>query len=184
MVFLLIKSTELDDEENSTNEGERAHDTVVPNQQRVVSEDNKRLLNSRRDSGGKQRNSLDERSHVTWSFRERILEGSNGSEDLGKTNQDVRSSLGPHVDVGWQWVVKLIQAAVGLVSTRRLAVDVHLYDGRPQHCRGTDHETDENLLDWREADAVLAESWVDDNVANRDHDDEGEWVEVVQDIGW
>ncbi len=71
-----------------------------------------------------------------------------------------------------------------MVTAGRQTVDVHLHAQRPHHGRGTGEETEGDLLDWGEADAVLAERWVEENIADRDEDEEGEGVEVVQDIGW
>lgn len=184
MVFLLIKTPELDDEETSTNEGKGTHNTVVPDQQRIISKDDQRLLDSGSNGSGEESNSLDERSHVSWRLGESVLERSDGSENLGETDQDVGSGLGPDVDVSWEWVVVLVNAAVGLVSTWRLLVDVDLDDHGPHHGGGTDPEPDKDLLDRGEVIAALAKGWIEEGVANRNHDDKGEWVEVVQHIGW
>ena len=131
MVFLLIKTLELDDEETSTNERKRAHNTVIPDQKRIISKDDQRLLDSGRNGSGEESNSLNKGSHVSWRLGESVLEGSDGCENLGKTDQDVGSGLGPDVDVGWECIVVLVHAAVGLVATWRALVDVHLDDGRP-----------------------------------------------------
>lgn len=179
MVFFLIKTPELDDEKTTPNERKRTHNTVVPDQQRIISKDNQRLLDSGRNGSGEESNGLNKGSHVSWRLGESVLEGGDGCENLGKTDQDIRSGLSPDVDVGWEWVVVLVSAAVGLVPTWRALVDVHLDDGGPQHGGGTDPETDKDLLDWSEVKTVLAEGWVEDGVANWNHDDQREWVEVV-----
>lgn len=173
MIFLLIKTPELDDEETSTNERQTTHNTVVPDQQRIISKDDQRLLDSGRNGSGEESNSLDKGSHVSWCLGESVLERSDGCEDLGKTDQDIGSGLGPDVDIGWKWVVELVNAAVGLVSTWRALVDVHLDDGGPQHGGGTDPETDEDLLDWSDLETILAEGWVKEGIADWNHDDEG-----------
>ena len=171
MVFLFIKTPELEDEETSTNERKRTHNTIVPDQQRIISKDDQRLLDSGRNCSGEESNSLDKGSHVSWCLGESILKRSDGCEDLGKTDQDIGSGLGPDVDVGRECVVVLINAAVGLVSTWRALVNVHLDDGGPQHGSGTDPETDEDLLDRSEAETSLAEGRVEEGVANWNHDD-------------
>lgn len=184
MVFLLIKTPELDDEETATNEGKGTHDTVVPDQQRIISKDDQGLLNSGRNGSGEERNSLDKRSHVSWRLRESVLERSDGSENLRETDQDIGSGLGPDVDVGWEWVVVLVNAAVGLVSTWRLLIDVDLDNHGPNHGGGTDPEPDKDLLDRGEVEAALTEGGVEQGVADWNHNDKGEWIEVVQNIGW
>lgn len=57
-----------------------------------------------------------------------------------------------------------------------------LNNSGPDHSECTDPETCGYSPDWCESDVGLAESGVDDAVANGDHDDEGEWVEVGEDV--
>ena len=60
-----------------------------------------------------------------------------------------------------------------------------LDDGCNDHRQRGNVETESNLLDWGKVDAPVAKGWVDDSVHDRDHDDEGDRVQVVDlvDVG-
>lgn len=55
-------------------------------------------------------------------------------------------------------------------------------NGSPNHGGATDEETRGHLLDRSEADADLAESGVDDTVVKGDEDEQGEGVEVGENV--
>lgn len=57
-----------------------------------------------------------------------------------------------------------------------------LDNGGPNHSSGCGHETTRNFLNWCESDAVLAQSWIDEEVVERDEDEKGKGVEVSDDI--
>ena len=118
----------------------------------------------------------DQRTHVRGRFCKRKLESSDGCEDFRETDEHVRDGLGPDVD--WRWVV----AAVHVLAAWALGVDVVLDNSSGYHGEGREDETECDTLDGSEADVCLAESGVEEVVYNRDEDDEGNGVEVGDEV--
>ena len=70
------------------------------------------------------------------------------------------------------------------LNTKAHLVDVVLYDSSPNHCNCTSEETGGDPLDRGEIDAYLAKARINEQITDRNKDDQGEWVEVVDDIVW
>lgn len=84
--------------------------------------------------------------------------------------------MGPDVDRGW------VIAAVHVFAARALGVDVVLDDGSRDHGERCEDETEGDALNGSEADVCLAKSRVEEVVNNGNEDDEGNRVEVGNDI--
>ena len=175
-ILILVELAVLEPEANATNERKNSHRTVVPDEQRVLRQRDKGLAERSRKGSHEQSKSGNERTHVLWRLGETILERGDGGEDLRDGDQDVSTSLRPDVDRSWLFALGSLAAA------RRLLVDVSLYDRSPDHGHGAEEETDGDLLDRSESDAGLAESRVEEEVANGNEDDEREGIEVLEDI--
>jgi len=117
-----------------------------------------------------------ERPHVLGCLCERKLESSNRCEDFGETDKHVGHGLGPDVDRGW------VVAAVHVFAARALGVDVMLDDGSGNHRERCKDETEGDALNGSEADVCLAESGVEEVVNDGNEDDQGDGVEVSDDI--
>ena len=63
-------------------------------------------------------------------------------------------------------------------------VDVVLHDSSPDHGSRTGEEASGYPLDRGKVDAYLAKAWIDEQIADRNDDDQGERVEIVDDIIW
>jgi len=59
---------------------------------------------------------------------------------------------------------------------------VVLEDGSPHHGEGSNEETSSDLLDGGEADVLAAEEWVDDSVHDGHNDDDGNGIQVGENI--
>lgn len=79
-------------------------------------------------------------------------------------------------------LVQLVEAVVGFLAAGADLVDVVLRDGGADHAAPSEEETGRDALEWGELDAHAAEARVDEFVHDRDEDDEGEGVEVVDDV--
>jgi len=81
------------------------------------------------------------------------------------------------------WPQRSDKPSVSL-NTKAHLVDVVLYDSSPNHCNRTSKETGGDPLDRGEVDAYLAKAWIDEQIADRNEDNQGERVEIVDDIIW
>ena len=70
------------------------------------------------------------------------------------------------------------------LNTKAHLVDVVLYDSSPNHCKRTSKETSGDPLDRGEVDAYPAKAWIDELITDRNKYDQGERVEIVDDIIW
>lgn len=70
----------------------------------------------------------------------------------------------------------------GTQKSSGVSLHVGLDDGGPDHGRRAGVEAPGDLLDRGEADAALAEEGVDEAIADGDEDDEGEGVQVGEDV--
>lgn len=180
LIFLLVQVTPCEPETNTTDEGKDSDDSVVPDEERIFCQTDQCLTESSRESVLQKVDTHDETSHVLGSFAESVLETSNGGEDFGESDQAVWNCLNPDVDGGFA-----VGAAVDFaVGARRELVDVVLEHGGADHGGGGHEETPCDTLEWCEADVCLAESWVDEVVDDGDEDDQGQWVQVVDQIVW
>ena len=175
-VLLPVGRTLVEPEQDSTNHRQDSDDTVVPHEQRVLRERNKRLANSVGEGRHEVPVRSDEGAHVLRRLGEREFQTGDGREDLGETDEYVGHSLCPDVDR------RGVVARVHLIAARTGLVDVVLDDSRRHHGEGREHEAERNALDGREADAGLAQRRVEEVVDNGDEDDERDGVEVGDDI--
>src|SRR5262249_3385175 len=65
---------------------------------------------------------------------------------------------------------------------RRKTVDIDLGHASCDHRQGGEGEAEGDALNGSEVDARLAECWVHDKVHEGDKDDDGDWVEVLDDV--
>jgi len=176
LIFRSIKLPVLEPEDCARDEGNDSHGAVVPDEEGIFGERDESLAKSSGDSRHEEREGGDERTHVLWRLGETILERGDGSEDFGQRNQDVRSGLGPHIDVNIGAGIAVQSASGSVRAARRALVDVVLENASPNHGHGASEETSSNLLDGSELDADLSETWVDDKIAKRDEDEECERI--------
>lgn len=75
-----------------------------------------------------------------------------------------------------------LETAVGVFAAGAELVDIVLGDGGDDHAGAGDDETSSDTLQWGEVESHAAETGVDEAVEDGDEDDQGEGVEVVNDI--
>lgn len=176
LVLLLVSAALMEPEEDTTAESEHGNGTVVPDEKGIFGDGGEGLAKS----GGEGRHEVpvrsDERSHVLGRLGESELETRNGREDLGETDERVGRNLHPDADGGG------VVALVHVGTARSLLVDFALDDAGGDHSRGSEDETKSHTLDGGEADTLLAEEWVQDVVNDGDEDNEGDGVDVSDDI--
>ena len=141
------------------------------------SEIDQRKPNSRANGVHKQGHSLHHTTHISRRLAMGILETGDASQDFGESDEDITAALCPHRDVDGRATL------VGRVITAFTAlVDVVLDHAGPDHGRRGDKVSGGDSLDRREVEAHLAQGWVDEDIEERDHDYQGEGVEVCQDV--
>jgi hypothetical protein len=174
-VFLLVHGAVDEEEGDTSDEGDDGDSAVVPDEMGIGSQRSEGLSKRSRESSGEALDRLDERTHVLGCLGESILERGDGSENLRDGNEHVDTSNGPDGDGG------LVVLVVSLVVIGGL-VDVVLEDGGPDHGEGTDDETSSDLLDGSETDTTLAEHRVHQRIHDGDNDDDGDGVQVGENV--
>jgi len=125
----------------------------------------------------------DERLHLLGSLGESVLQRCDGSEDLGNTDEDVRSRNDPNVDRGRVGeTIRGLTLGWQVVVARGLFENELLKNGGIQHGKGGDEETGVDTLDGGKVDPELPETGVDEVVENWDEDDDGDGVQVLDQV--
>lgn len=106
-----------------------------------------------------------------------ILQGGDTGEDLGEGDEDVAAGLGPDGDVDAQAALR-----GGVVAALGFLVEVVLQDAGPDHGASGDEVARCDAADGGDVEAELAQGRVDQGVEEGDHDDQGEGVQVGQDV--
>jgi len=155
-------------------------------------EPGKSLLDVNRDKGEIEggsdgslelRKGRDERLHLLGSLGESVLQRSDRSEDLGNTDEDIRSRNDPNVDrSGVREAICIHTRRRLVIVARRLLEDELLKNGGIQHGETGDEETGVDTFDGSKVDPDLPETWVDEFVEDGDEDDDGDWVQVLDQI--
>jgi hypothetical protein len=190
-IFLLVHAAVGEPKDDTGYEGDDGDTAVVPDEMGIGGQRSESLSKGSRESSGEQLHGLDERTHVLGCLGEGVLKSGDGGENLGDGDEDVNTSDSPDGDGGLVvWVASLVVAR-GFVSMQIsfcLSLDqgfhlhVVLEDGSPYHGEGTDEETGGDLLDGSEANVPLAEERVDEGVHNGNDDDNGNRVQVGQNV--
>lgn len=185
LVLLGVEVLEAEPEGNTTGESNAGNGGVVPDQVRVLRDGGESLANGGRDGAHEQVHGHDERLHVLGSLGVGVLVRGDVGKDLGKTNQDVGERLSPDVD-GSRAAVLLNTIddllATGVVTAGAHLVDVVLHDSGGNHGQGSEHETESHTLDGSEGNADLAQQRVQNVINDGNHDDDGDGVQVLNDV--
>jgi hypothetical protein len=168
--LLRVELAEVEPERDTTDEGEDGHDTVVPcamrreekgekksvqrkeegerwqrtDEEGVLRERKEGLAEGSSDSGGEETGSHNHRTHRLGRLGVGVLEGGDGGEDFGESDEDVGGSLDPDVETGNEG---LSLASGGLGTANRLLVDLRLDDSGAHHSECSAHEASEDTLD-------------------------------------
>jgi hypothetical protein len=142
------------------------------------------LGDGRSESVGEEVHGLDEGLHARWGFCVRVLESSDGSEDLGETNEYVGTGLRSNVDVVTLVnAINQVSVAVnGMEIARTGPVNVVLDDAGVNHGQRCDPESSYDAVDGREVNPVLAERGHEPLVDNGQEDDDGDGIEILHQI--
>ena len=181
-ILQLIRRPLVNPKQDPADERQQRRRHVIPHEQRVLGERDQRLADGIREGRHEVPVRGDDGAHVLGGLCERVLEASHGCEDLGETHEDVGHGLDPDVERGADLVAVGVLAAVHVLAADGGVVDVVLDDGCGDHCEGGEHEAEEHALDGGELDALLAEEGVEEVVDDGDEDDEGDGVEVSDDV--
>jgi hypothetical protein len=192
LVLLLVHTAVGEPEEDTGGERDDGDTAVVPDEMGVGSQGSEGLSKCSREGSGEALYGLDEGTHVLGCLGEGVLKGGDRGEDFRDGNEDIDTSDSPDCDG------RLVLGVASLVEAGRfvsmqvsfnlrcfyimLNLHVVLENGCPHHGEGTNEETSGDLLDGGEADALLAEEWVDQGVHDGDDDDNGNRVQVGQNV--
>lgn len=176
LVLLLVEVLEAQPEADSAGGGDDGHGAIVPDPVGVAGERGPRLAEGRGDGGHEEVDAHDDGLHVVGSLGEGVLVRGGVGEDLGQADEDVGQALCPDVDGRGAFLVSGVIAAGGHL------VDVVLHHGGGNHGHGGETETEGHTLQRGEVDADPSKARVDESVQDRDHDDDGDRVEVLNQI--
>lgn len=182
LVLLLVELVEADPEENAAEGRQNGRDGIVPDEKRVLSQRDESLVERGAECRREQEDGRDERAHVVWRLGKGVLQASDGREDFRETNEHVRQCLYPHVDRRLDLFAIFVLARVHLVAALAQLVDVVLRGGGREHCEHGHEEADRDTLERREVDADFAEGRVQKVVDKRNEDDQGQRVQIVDDV--
>lgn len=177
LVLLPVKVLEAEPEGDTTEEGDDGDGGVVPDEEGVLGQRSPGLADGRRDGTHGQVDGHDKGLHVLGGLGESVLVRGDVGEDLSETDENVGETLSPDVDGS-----RTLLADGGQVAARRHLVDVVLHDGGGNHGGGGEEETSGHTLDGSEVETHLAETGVDKVIKDGDHDDDGEGVQVLDNI--
>ena len=177
-ILQLIDAAESEPEADSSKQGKNSNNAVVPDQERIISQGNQSLGQGGGNGVHEERNSGNEGTHILWCLGEGVLEGGDGCQDFGETDESVWNNLDPDGDRS------LLVAFVGLVTAWGHLVDVVLSDGGGDHGQGGEEESRGDTLDWGEQDTHLAKCWVEDEIHEWDKEDDSQWVQVGDNVVW
>lgn len=180
-IFVFVKLSEADPEQDATNESKDGNDTVVPDEQWIGGQRGKSLPHRRRKGRHEEIDRHDQTSHVRRSFRKSVLVGGNIGEDLGDANQDVWKHLDPHIDRS-RTILSNAVGIAGVGAARCKLVYVELSDTGGNHGESAEEETNAHTLDGSEVEAYLSEARVDDVVHDGDHDDNRDRIQILNQI--
>ncbi|CAG9978285.1 unnamed protein product [Clonostachys byssicola] len=185
LVLVGVEVAEAEPEDDTADERDAGDGGVVPDEEGVAGEGHKGLADGGGDGAHEEVDAHDEGLHVLGGLGEGILVRGDIGEDLGDTDEDVGEGLSPDVDGGGgAGLARLGGLAVGDVpaAVGVHLVDVVLHDGGGDHGEGGDDETSGHTLDGGGGDADPAEAGVEEVVEDGDHDDDGDGVEVLDDV--
>lgn len=151
--------------------------TIVPDQERVLSQRHKGLTDSRGDRVREEVDTHNQTAHILRRFTVGKLEGRDTSTDFRKGNQAVRQSLHPDIDrcraVDRLSCLILPRPVVDIVSgAGRHFVNVRLQHAGGHHGHGGNEKTHCDTLNRRKVDMGLAETGIDNVVENRNEDNQ------------
>lgn len=170
-------------EQGSYDNGGDGEGTEEPGEPLLDVDRNKGEVESGRYGGLELREGHNERLHLLGSLGESVLQRRDGSEDLGNTDEDVRSRNDPNVDrSGVGETVSSLARGRLVVVARRFLEDELLENCGIQHGKARDKETGIDTLDRGEIDSHPPESRVDDPIEDGDQDDDGDGVQVLDQV--
>lgn len=111
-----------------------------------------------------------------------VFQAGDGCEDLGQADEDVCWRLKGHVGAVGDAAAVRGRACQRPVEARALVVDVVLDAGGVGHRRRHEEEAGENAGDGAEWNAQLAQERVDALLYDWDEDDDGDWVQVEEQV--
>lgn len=176
LVLIGVEVVEAEPESYTADKSDDGDNAVVPDEERVAGEGSEGLANGSGDGAHEEVHTHDEGLHVLGGLGVGVLVRGDVGEDLGDTDEDIWQTLSPDVDGS------RLGAVVGVITAGRHLIDVVLHDGGGNHGEGGDDETSCHTLDGGEGDADLAETGVEKVIDEGDHDDDGDGVEVLDNI--
>lgn len=183
VVLLCVELSEGDPEDDASNKGGDGKDAVVPDEERVRRQRQESFAKGVGNGSGEEEDSHDHGLHVSGCLGEGVLETGDRCKELRQCDEDVRGRLSPHIDRSWDRCLgDGIFARGSLVTARAQFVDVRLQDGSRNHGKGSHEETGADSLQRGEVEAHFAEEWVDTQVEDGNQNQNGQRVQVGDQI--
>jgi hypothetical protein len=184
LILSIVQVMEQDPDGTSSKETSNRQPSKHPHDRGVVQQRIQRLGNGGAKGVGEEVHGLDEGLHRRRRLGVGVLETGDGCEDLGDTDEHIRTGLRGNVDVvtldGAGGVLGGI--AQRLTVTWTGCVDVVLNDGGVDHGEGRDPETTGDTIDGGESDVALAQERHEELVDKRQENDDGDGIEVLHKI--
>lgn len=177
LILPLIRRPLVEPEAHTTDKHDNGARRIQPNEQRILRQRGKSLADSVGEGAHEVPVRGNQRPHVLGRLGEGVLETGNRREDFREADEHVGHGLHPHGEGS-----RVVVARVHVLAAGAELVDVVLDDGGAYHGQGGEHEAEGHALDGGEADAGLAESRVQESIDDGDEDDEGDGVEVGDDV--
>lgn len=157
--------------------------TKVPSKIRVSNDGRACETNKIGDGGVEKVDGRDKTSHIRWCARVSNAVGGNVDKNFGDTTESEWNSHPPNGD-GSNKTQFSTASRTSIIAARALLVGVVVENGISGASDGRDCETSGNACDWTILNAPLTERWVKDVVNKRGSHNDGERVEVVDDVVW
>lgn len=175
--------TETEPETKTAKEGNDSNGSVVPDQKRIAGQGSESLADGSGDGAHEEVDGHDEGLHVLGGLGEGVLVRGDIGEDLSQTDEDIRQRLGPDVDGSRGTLLTVSELGVDpLTAVGVHLVNVVLHDSSGNHGHGSHEETGRHTLDGGESNTDLAQGRVQHVVDDGDHDNDGNGVQVLQNI--
>ena len=181
LILLGVKTAEAEPESGTADESNDSDGGVVPDEEGILGKGKEGLTDGGGEGAHEEVDGHDNGLHVGGGLGEGVLERGDVGEDLGETDQDVGETLGPDVD-GGRAAATLLAGVNVLAAVGVHLVNVVLHDGGGDHGGGGDEEAKCHAADGGEGEADLAETGVEEVVDDGDHDDNGDGVEVLDNV--
>ena len=169
---------------NSDNGANDRRATKVPHEVWIGDDGRERQVDDVCETGVEEIDGGDETSHVDGGTRVSNTVGWHIDEQLGETTKGVWNGLPPERDWRHKTVVNTAWVSATVPAARVGLVCLVAEDAVADTSKGGDAETSADTRNWTVVDTSLAERWVKQVVEDWAENNDGQGVEVANDVVW